>query len=265
MGSGRLDWKKPVPLWSLLVGISLAVSLTIALLAVPALLAPKPDFSLSLKTNSMSMNAFNCYGGTSPCNGNSTLLSLKPLENFTGVVTLDATASNPGIEVTVGNQEGPLTLPTNVLLGAATDLNLGVQSATIGNYTITVAASSGQIVHTLIAPVAVQNITFTLSATSLTVARGSTGTLQMDMASVNRLEGNLTMKGIVHLGSFGGTDPNTSISFSPPSVILEPGGSASTTITLSVGSSAATGVRGVTLTVNKGSYIFNLTIYLTVV
>lgn len=252
----RLDWKKPVPIWSLLLGILLSVSFTVALLVVPAFLVPRPDFALITRNNSMSVIAYYCPASASPCFGNSTVLTLKPIRNFTGIVSITETASSPGITIVNAG------LPNNILLGPAIDLKLSVQSATIGNYTITVTASSGSIIHTIIVPVIVQNMTFTLSTTNLTIARGSNGTVQMDMVSVNRLAGNLTMNGIVRLNLV--TDPNTSVSFSPASLLLQPGGSAHTTVNLIVGSSAATGTRDVILTVNKASFAFALEFTLTI-
>lgn len=251
-----------MPVWSFLVGILLAVSLTAALLIVPGLLAPKPDFTLVPKYNNLVVYAFNCGGGSTPCFYNSTTLTIRPLADFTGIVTLLTAASNPGIVVTIGNDAGPLVSPT-VSLGPATDLRLSAESATIGNYSITVTASSGARIHSLVVPVFVENITVALSAASLTIARGSTAIIQMDMTSVNRAApGNLTLTGNARMGALG-TDPYTNVSFNPPSLVFQPGATVRTIMTVSVGQSASTGYRAVNVSVFS-RYSFGLTILLTI-
>ena len=255
-----------MPAWSLVVGISVAVSVTAALLILPTLLAPGPDFALVPKSNDVIIYAFHCSGPPSPCYYNGTTLTIEPVRGFTGIVTLNALASNPGIAFSVGSTGTDirtLALPTTVSLGPATDLGLGAGSATVGNYTITLTASSGPITHTLIVPVLVQNITVALSATSLTIARGSSATVQMMMTSVNRAApGTLTMTGNVPL-SFGQVDPNITVSFNPPSLTLQPGALVTTTLIVNVGPSASTGNRAVSVTVHA-RYGFGFYIPLTV-
>lgn len=259
--------RKPVPAWAFLVGILLAASLTAGLLIVPGLLIQRPDFALVPKSNNIIIYAFNCGGPPIPCHYNSTTLTVSPLMGFTGIVTLNAVASNPRIDLSVGTEtpgdQHTLNLPTTISLGPATNLALGAGFETIGNYTITVMASSGPITHTLVVPVMVQNITVALSVASLTIARGSSATIQMDMTSVNgATPGNLTLTGNVRIGA-PGIDPYSNVSFNPSSVVLQSGGNARTIMTVSVGQSATTGYRAVLVSVS-GRYSFGLLILLTI-
>jgi hypothetical protein len=261
-----MDWKRPIPLWAFLVGLLIITALTSILLIAPSLLGPKPDFALLTKSNLMTINAFYCgVGGQSPCNYNTTVLTVQPVDSFAGVVSLTTLASNPALDVTVGGTD----LPNKVLLGPATDLRLGVETGTIGNYTVTVTASSGSLLHTVTIPVFVQNLTLTASPSFLTIARGSSGTAEVDLASVNRLTGDLNMSGVVMVdASLSNTqyrDPDSNASFTPPSVALAPGGTAKSVLTITVGQSAVTGNRTIVVSVSKGSYGFELFLPATVV
>jgi hypothetical protein len=119
-----MGWNRKVPLWAFLVGIMTTASITAGLLLVPTLLFPKPDFAVSLDTSSMILTPFG--------NGNSPQITMQPVRNFTGIVSLKVTTSAAGITVSFHNNPTSEFQDT-VLLGNAATLGLLVVATMPGN------------------------------------------------------------------------------------------------------------------------------------
>ena len=250
-----MDWNRKIPLCAFLVGILATASITAGLLLVPTLLFPKPDFAVSLNTSSMILIPFG--------NGNASQITIQPVRNFTGIVSLKVTTSAAGITVSFyGN-------PTNgfqdtVLLGHAATLGLLVVATMLGNYTVNVIASSGSISHSNLLRVSVQNLTMTASPIAQNIARGSSSTTKLDMTSVDRFGGNLSLQASIIINATRYPDPK-SLANLPATVILPSGGTVEVVITLQVAQAAQTGSRTVFLEAKKGAWNFVLTFSFNVV
>ncbi|SRR5713101_4394442 len=250
-----MNRKRSVPLWAFLVGTLATAAITAGLLLVPALLVPKPDFTISLDATSMNLIPSG--------NGNLTLVTIQPVRNFTGIVSLKATTSAPGITVSIND------ILTNgvqniVLLGNAATLQLRVVATMPGNYTANVIASSGSISHNTPIRVAVQNLTMTATPKAQNISRGSSGTTKLDLISVNRLGGNLSLHANVIINSTEYPDPN-SLAPIPGSVILPPEGTVEIVMTIQVSSAAQTGSRTILVEATKATWNFVLTFTFNVV
>jgi hypothetical protein len=250
-----MDWNRKVPVWAFLLGIVMATSITAGLLLVPTLLSPKPDFAVSLDTSSMILTPFG--------NGNSSQITIRPIRNFTGIVSLKATTFPAGITASFFDN------PTNgfqdtVLLGNAATLGLLVVATMQGNYTVNLIASSGSISHTFLLRAAVQNLTMSATPNSQNIARASSSTVKLDLKSVNGFDGNLSLQDNIIINATKYPDPNSFANL-PATVILPSGGTVEVVITIQVAQAAQTGYRTVFLEARKGAWNFILTFSFTVV
>ena len=167
---------------------------------------PPPDITLSASPSSLTVLA----GVTS----NSTI-TLTSVNNFTGIVTLSSSTSPTGMT-------GFLN-PASITLsrGGTATSSLSVSSATAGNYTETVNATSGSISHSANVTVIVQDYRISASPTSLQLNAGASAISTITATPMNHFAGTLSLSAE---GSSGLT-----ISISPQSI---PGGSGTATLTV---------------------------------
>jgi hypothetical protein len=154
-------FSRPVPLWMLLVAVILTAFITAGLILLPNVTSPKPDFAMSLTSNPLLVFSQNQ-------DGNSTGLMVHSVRNFTVIITLQWTVPNG---LSISSSQGT----SQILLGKTGTSTLSIVSRTVGNYTVTVTASSGTITHSANLIVRVTDLTMTPNPPSLTVARGSSG------------------------------------------------------------------------------------------
>ena len=254
-----MNWKRPAPLWILLIAMLATASATAGVILLPSILSPKPDFTMS-GLHPMYVQA----------NGaNQTLITIQATRNFTGIVTV-TTYSPPGVGTLLLDPQ-TWTAKDQVLLGKAGTLSLNVKDGEVGNFTVTVTASSGAISHTASFPVIVQNLTMTSSQSSLMIMRGSSGTSEINLSGVNGLSGNMSLGTTVWYNCNCGVtylrDYASSASTNPTSMILSSGGAGKITLTISVGQSDTSSLLRVLVSASmvRQLWTFNLNVQVSVV
>ncbi|HEX5158537.1 MAG TPA: hypothetical protein VFW17_15095 [Ktedonobacterales bacterium] len=200
------------------------------------------DFSISANPTTLSI----------PQGGNSTsTISTAVTSGSAGTVSLSASVSPSGPTVSLN--------PTSVTAGNSSTLTVNVGSGVaIGSYTVTVTGTEGSATHNTTVTVNVtapQTNDFSISAnpTSLSIVQGNNGasTISTAVTSGSAATVNLT-------ASVSPTGPTASLN--PTSVTA--GGSS--TLTVSVGATQATGTYTVTVTGTEGSVSHNATVTVTV-
>jgi hypothetical protein len=136
--------------------------------------------------------------------------------------------------------------PTSVTGSGSSTLTVNTTSSTsLGTYPLTIAATSGNLVHTASVNLVVSAAPdFTLSATpsSLSVARKSSGTYTVSMSALNGFSGSVSL-------SVSGVPSRTSFSFNPSSIT----GSGKSTLTISPNKPAQTGTYQLVITGSSGN------------
>ncbi|HEY7781128.1 MAG TPA: hypothetical protein VIC85_13020 [Ktedonobacterales bacterium] len=200
------------------------------------------DFSISANPTSLSIQQGN--SGTST-------ISTAVTSGSAGTVSLTASVSPAGPTVSLN--------PTSVTAGGSSTLTVNVGSGVAtGNYTVTVTGTEGSNTHstsvsvTVTAP-ATNDFSISASPTSLSIQQGANGTSTISTA--------------VTSGSAGTVSLTASVSPAGPTASLNPtsvtaGGSS--TLTVSVGASVATGNYTVTVTGTEGSAIHSASVTVTV-
>jgi hypothetical protein len=206
-----------------LIGIIVTASATAGVVLLPSVLSPKPDFIMS-GLHPMYLQA---------SGNNKTLITIQPSKNFTGIVTL-TTSSSDG--VTTQFTDSQTGLPKNqILLGKTENISLNIIDRKVGNFTVTVIASSGVISHSYSFPVIVENLTMTSNPSFLTIARDFYDNAEIDLSSVNGLTGNVSLRSWVYSGNTHFLDPYSSASVTPKSIVLTPGKTTKIALTVNVG------------------------------
>jgi hypothetical protein len=237
--------RKPVPLWALLLAILVTGSVAVVLAYFPR--PPGPDFNLTLSSNPTLEQANR---------GNSTTVKV---ESVRGIVSFGI-ISPSGLDVKLANPFG--NNQNQLALGAVGNLTLFTSSVAIGNYSVRVIATGGPTSHYVDLVVRVQDLAIATNTTSLTVARGSSGTVGISMKSLNGLSGNVTLQGYVcyPVVSYCRIDPYVTLRFSPSNLILQPGGSATVILTVTVSSSDTPMVDPIFVSTNRNTAVTYLPI-----
>ncbi|MGA9673666.1 MAG: protease pro-enzyme activation domain-containing protein, partial [Terracidiphilus sp.] len=154
------------------------------------------------------------------------------LNGFTGSVNLAVTSALPsGVTATWG---------TNPTSGTSLLTLTASSSATIGQYSLTITGTSGNLTATTNLSVGVFAPTFTLSASSLNIGQGSSGPSYVYLNPLYGFTGSVGL-------SVSGLPTGVTASFAPNPT------TGSSTLTLTASSSATTGQRTVTVTGTSGS------------
>jgi hypothetical protein len=244
------------------LAIGLIVGSTItALILVPIVFTPKPDFVISIRPDHILLQASRYNDGQ-----NSSLITVSSLRNFTGIVSIEVAYPN-GIAV----QLYPSTTGApqdKILLGKTGNLTMSVRAGAVGNYSVRIVATSGSISHSLIISAIVQNLTITASQGSLTIPRGSSGSAELTLTGANGLNGNLSLLAVARAPASNGylvPDPNITAILTPSSIVLPQGGTVKVNLTINVAAQESTGERSVLVTAAKGSWNFRLWLQVIVV
>jgi hypothetical protein len=227
----RMNWKRPVPLWILLIAMLVTASVTTGVILLPSVLSPKPDFTMSLSLHPMYLQA---------SGSNQTIITIQPVGNLKGAVTV-TTLSSTGLTT---KTQDPQTGGAKdwVILGKGGNLSLVVTDRNVGNFTVNITASSGTIVHSASFPVIVENLTMTSIPSYLTIMRGSTGTAEIDLSSVNGLSDNVFLGSEVLLIPFMRiVSTNSNSSLTPTNILVSPGGTEKVVLKISVGKGETAG------------------------
>ncbi len=156
-------------------------------------------------------------------------ITIAPVNGFSGNVTLTATGLPKGVTATFSGN--PATSSSVVTFTASS-------AAKTGTATVTITGTSGSLTATTTIALTVNPLgTFTLTAkpTSLTIARGSNGTVTVTVNSKNTFDQSVTLFA-------SGLPKGVTASFAPNAT------NSSSTLTLTASKSAATGEFPVTIT-----------------
>jgi hypothetical protein len=224
-----MNWKRPVPFWLVLIVIVTTASATAGVELLPSLLSPKPDFAVSLSLHPMYVQG---------SGSNQTLIMIQPVRNFTGAVTVTTYSPSGLTTQTQDPQTGGKK--NEVVLGFGGNLSLVVYDKKVGNFTVTVIASSGTISHSASFPVIVQNLTMTSTPSSLTIMKGSSGTTEIDISSVNGFSDNITLGTVVQDAYTTGAvnpyiDHYSNASLTPTSIVVSPRGMGKIALRINIG------------------------------
>jgi hypothetical protein len=203
--------------------------------------AATPDFSLSASPSSVSV--------VQGSNGPSTI-TVNPLNGFSGSVSLSASGLPAGVTATFN--------PTSTT-GSSTLTFTASSTATVGTSTVTITGTSGALTHTTTISLTVTSnapapdFTISVSPTSLSVARGTSGTYTVTITGKNGFAGAVSL-------SVTGLPSRVTGTFNPTSVT----GSGTSTLTVTVNRRATTGTRTLTIKGTSGTLSHSTTATLTI-
>jgi hypothetical protein len=224
---------------------------------LPGILSPKPDFAVSFTNNPLTVFAQNQ-------DGNTTNLVVASVRNFTGIVSLQRTAPN-GLSVSwpLGTPQTP-----QILLGKTGTIVLSVVGRTVGNYTLVITAFSGTTAHSTMLAVRVTNLTMTPNPSSITIGRGSSGTSEIGLTSVNGFDSDLYASSNAY--SFDGYSswniPDSTIitNVTPYISTVPSGGTVRAVLNIAVGQSSTVGQRQILVQMAMATVKLRIIIALTV-
>ena len=206
--------------------------------------SPSPDFTISASPNSLSIPA----GSTS-----TSTITLTSLNNFQGTITLSATGSPAGLNLTLN----PSTVsPSYRGTGTST---LSVGSSNPGNYTVTITGTSGSLSHQTTVTVSIGtaktgDFSITASPSSMTLSTGSSARCTISLQSLNGFTGTITLSATVSPTS------DLSFYFSSSSVTLTSGGQGTSTLNVRASYRTPIGTYTITVTGTSGSISHSVTV-----
>jgi hypothetical protein len=202
-----------------------------------------PDFSITATPASQTVTA----GG-----GTSYTATVAASGGFTGVVNFTISGLPSGASASFN--------PTSVTGSGSSSMSVSTSTTTpAGTYTLTITGTSGTLSHSttvklVVNPVGgVPDFTISVSPTSRTVSRGSSGTYTVTIGAVNSFTGTVSL-------SVSGLGSRVTGTFSPASVT----GSGTSTLTVTAARNASRGARTITITGVSGSLNHSTTATLTV-
>lgn len=256
----RANFRKPVPLWSLLFILLLGSMSGIAAYSGLIQIAAEsqsqnfPDFTIAAAPVSQSL----------PQGQLATFdVDLDSLASFAGSVTL-------GVALTPSAQNSSIALnPVTVSLftGSATSrLTVSTGPATpTGSYALNVTGTSGRLVRSVaiflsVTPPPPPDFTLSSSPSSLTITAGSSGFTTILVTSLYGFAGNVTLTAAV--SPMIGNRPT--VSLNPDQVIVSPGGTQGSTLVVNTVNNTPRITYTVLVVGTSGSISHSLAIALTV-
>jgi kumamolisin len=209
-------------------------------------LAGSATASFTLSDSPSSLSIAQGSSGTST-------ITVHDVNGFTGSVTLTNSTLPTGVTASYGTNP---TTGTSVLTLTASS------TATTGTSTVTITGTSGSLTATTtlaltITATATANFTIAASPATLSIAQGSSGTSTITVTSTNSFNSAVTL-------AASGLPSGVTAAFSTNPVTPPANGSATSTLTLTVSSTATTGAATVTITGTSGTLSHTATIALTV-
>jgi ethanolamine utilization microcompartment shell protein EutS len=195
---------------------------------------PPPDITISASPPSLIASA----GAMS-----NSSITLASVNNFTGTVTLSSSSSPIGLSRFLN--------PTSVTLsrGGTGRSTLSVSTATAGNYTAMVIATSGSLSRNITVRVQVVDFAITARPTSVIVKAGTPGSSTVTIASLNRFTGAVALNSSIPSGLTCGALSPGSISGGSGSATVSCGANAVGNYTLIVTGSSGSLVHAVSITI----------------
>ena len=212
---------------------------------------PIPDFGLSVAPGSITM---------APNSSGNAVVTVSSLNGFSGATSLSISGLPSGVTASFG----PPSVTPSAGGSASSTLTLAVSSsASAGSFTLTIGGTSGSLSHTAALSLTVSGSSpdFTLSVSPgsihLSAAKGSSSAATVIVGSLGGFSGATSL-------SLTGLPSGVAASFAPATVTPAPGGSASSTLTLSVPVSAPVGTFTVKITAAAGSTSHTVNLILTI-
>ena len=204
-----------------------------------------PDFTISASPTSVTVQQGH--------NGTSTI-STTALNGFNNAITMSASGQPSGVTVTFGTNPIPAPGSGSSLMTMAVGA-----SVTPGTYSITVSGVGGGITHTTTVSLTVTGVAadFSISASpsSLTVARGSSGTSTISTTALNGFNAAISL-------AASGQAKGITVSFSPNPIAAP--GTGSSTMRVTVSRSARRGSSTITVTGTGGGVTHTTSVSLSV-
>lgn len=208
-----------------------------------------PDFTIAASPTSLSIT----LGGS----GTSTI-TVTSLNGFNSEVGL--TISGLPADTTGTFNPASITPAPDGSATSTLTINVGASTA-LGTYSLTVIGTGGTLSHNTtieLTVAAAQDFSISASPSSLTIIQGESGNSTITVGSLNGFNSavDLTVSGL---------PADTTATFNLASVTPPSGGSATSTLTINVGSSTANGTYSITIMGKSGTLAHNVTIALTVI
>jgi hypothetical protein len=202
-----------------------------------------PDFSITASPASQTVTA-----GA----GTSYTATVAASGGFAGVVNFSVSGLPSGASASFN--------PASVTGSGSSTMSVSTSTTTpAGTYTLTITGTSGTLSHSTTVKLVVNPVggtpdfTISVSPTSRTVSRGSSGSYTVTIGAVNSFTGTVSL-------SVSGLGARVTATFSPTSVT----GSGTSTLTVQAARNASRGTRTITITGVSGSLSHSTTAILTV-
>lgn len=233
-----MDLKRPVPVWLFITGLIFVSSVTAGVLVLPRFLVPRADFAVYVSPSSATVRpdpSLNSplFGGA---NASESLVEVKSLNGFKGSVSLSVTSPS-GVQARL--EENTILLGSDAaMFGLNVTTRMVVATTTLGNYSVTVVATSGSLSHSSILAVASQDIGIRINPTSISIAQGSSTVSTIAISSLNGFTGNLSLTATP---LFIEPDPlyyargQVNASLSTPGVLISPSSSSNVLVRITAG------------------------------
>jgi uncharacterized membrane protein len=249
--------RKGIPPWSLLVLLVLGASVgfyasTIVGAATGQKAPTNPDFTIGSNPGSLTVPQGQVASYS---------LAMDSLNGFAGSVNLNVSAKPAIANATLALNPASVSLFTG---SATASLTIPIPASTpVSDYLLTVSASSGKLIHTVIlilqiVPPPAPDFTIQAGQSAINVTRGSSGSATVTLTSVGGFSGLVNMTSSISPG--GGSSP--SLSLNPVRVTLLSGGTASVLLTITTSLSTTRGSYSVTVQGVSGSLSNTATIQL---
>src|SRR6266581_2877164 len=183
-------------------------------------------------------------------------ITVEALGLFSGTVNLTPSSSAPLIQTSLDHSSVTLTPSTSEVNST---LTASVSSFTLpGDYSVTVAGTSGTLQHSVTVPITATGPDFLLNTnvTTLAISPGSTGTANIGLKSLAGFAGTITLSGSLYGG--------LAVTFNPPAITLSSGSTSPSTVTISVPQNVISGDYFVTVTGVSGILTHQIDISVTV-
>ncbi len=180
----------------------------------------------------------------------SSTITLTSLNGFSGTVSL-ALSTPSGL--TASLSQSILVLNSG---GTATS-NLSFSSTTVGNYVLNVTSTSGSISHAVAVTVYVRDFSVNTNVSSLTLAHGSSGTVTINLASINGFTGTVSLSAVC-------SPSGPKLNLSSSTISLTSGGSGTSALSIRTLRRTTPGSYAITITANSGGVSHTVTVLLTV-
>jgi len=232
----------------LVVIIGAAASVSIYVATNLKTTASQTDFSLTANPNRETLlnGSYRSYWST---------ITVGAVNSFTGIVSMAVSSPN-GVNGRLFRYEGSNQFDVSqVLLGRDQSVNLTIDAATAGNYSLVVTGTSGRLSHSVTVNAIVRGLALSTNPNPIRVPANSSSTVSVTLTSINGLAGNFTMSFYEISGFYWGA------SGIPTSILIRPGGTTTFTFTITTHRNSGGGSATLSFYTPLGRTGFHLDIF----